>query len=282
METKEEKNIEYTGSFPFMSDIQIYNIAKETYVKNKDGSWDEYLNVLLAARDAGLREASGIQTEKTNEDDIVPRMSESTKKALVEPRDSRYGISSNSFILAEEMRSKSSGCGKLTDGYVYKNPYLLPAEQMAELMNKTAELEQPVDQSVDFDENGLLKYDCEFRAEARARAADRKNRIESGLEPLPEYDGYEKRWGKRIETQEDIDSQQALREKIDKLEISPVNKQKLTTFITFLGKDEKPYTTEQFRYLGHNYLIAFLNPAIDAGIIIKKGEQKRSTYRVNY
>jgi len=281
METKEEIKIVYTGSFPFMTDIQIYNIAKETYVKTKSGPWQHYLDTLLAARNEGLSEAQGIPSEKANENDIISRMSESTKKALREPIDTRFGISSHSLVLAEEMRAKSYGCSKQNSRYVYKNPYLLPEEQMAELISKTAELEQPIDHSEDFDENGLLKHDCGFLVEMRKRAADNQKRIEAGLKPV-EYDNYEKMWGKKIETQEDIDRQQAIQDKIEKLQVSTISKQKLNTFITFLGKEEKPYTVKQFRYLDGNYLSVFLNPAIEAGIIIKYGSRENATYKVNY
>jgi len=206
MENKEEKNIVYTGSFPFMTDIQVYNIAKETYVKTKNGPWQHYLDTLIEARDEGINEALGILTETTNKNDILFRMSESTKKALRQPKDSRYGITSYSLALAEEMRTKNYGGGNLKQGYVFKNPYLLPPEQMPSLLKKVPTPEQPAEESEDFDENGLLKHDCEFRVEARARAAEKQKRIESGLEPLPEDDIYEKRWGKNDETQEDAKS----------------------------------------------------------------------------
>jgi len=88
--------------------------------------------------------------------------------------------------------------------------------------------------------------------------------------------------GKKIETQEDIDRQQAIQDKIEKLQVSTISKQKLNTFITFLGKEEKPYTVKQFRYLDGNYLSVFLNPAIEAGIIIKYGSRENATYKVNY
>ena len=166
--------------------------------------------------------------------------------------------------------------------YAFINPYLLPPEQNAELMKKVAEQEPEKDLSEDFNENGLLKHDCDFLVEMRAFASDNQKRIESGLEPLSGYDHYERRWGKKNETQHDIDQQQAIQDKIEKLQISLISKQKLNTFITFLGKDEKPYTVKQFRYLDGNYLTVFLNPAIEAGIIIKNGSRKNATYKVNY
>jgi hypothetical protein len=54
------------------------------------------------------------------------------------------------------------------------------------------------------------------------------------------------------------------------------------SFITQLGKEEMPYSVEQFRKLGGNYLNAFLNPAIEAGIIVKNGSRENATYRVSY
>ena len=287
METIEKENIEYTGVFPFMSDIQIYNIAKENYLKTKDGPWQDYLDALIAERDKGLKEAQGMPTEKTEEDDVMSRISESTRRALKEPRDSRYGISSYSLALAEEMARKSAGRGKLPTGFIYKNPYLLPDDVMAELMKKVAEdnKNRQTDLSDDFDENGLLKHDCEYLKAIRERARERKRREDAGLEPLPEIDSYDIRWGNKtitMETQADKVRHQEFENKIEQLEISPVSKQKLMTFIMQLGKEEKSYSVEQFRKLGGNYLTAFLNPAIEAGIIIKIGEQKNAKYKVNY
>ena len=287
METIEKENIEYTGVFPFMSDIQIYNIAKENYLKTKDGPWQAYLDALIGERDDSLKEAQGMPTERSKEEDDMSRISESTRRALKEPRDSRYGISSYSLALAEEMARKSAGRGKLPTGFIYKNPYLLPDDVMAELMEKVAEdnKNKQTDLSDDFDENGLLKHDCEYLKAVRERAKERKRREDAGLEPLPEIDSYDIRWGNKpitMETQADKVRQQAFENKIEQLEISPVSKQKLMTFIMQLGKQEKPYSVEQFRKLGHNYLTAFLNPAIEAGIIIKNGSREQATYRVNY
>ena len=197
-----------------MTDIQIYNIAKDTYVKTKNGPWQHYLDTLINARDQGINESLGIPSKKTNEADIISRMSESTQRAFKERRDSRYGISSHSLALAEEMRAKNYGGSNLKQGYVFKNPYLLPPEQIALLMQKVPTPEQPSDQSEDFDENGLLKHNCEFRVEARKRADDKQKRIESGLEPLPVDDIYEKRWGKKDETQEDADNYHAVQDDI--------------------------------------------------------------------
>jgi len=171
-----------------MTDIQIYNIAKDTYVKIKNGPWQHYLDTLINARDEGLNEALGIPTEKTAANDILSRMSESTIKALREPKDSRYGISSHSIAVAEEMRAKNYGGGISKQAYVFKNPYLLSREQIALLVQKVPTPEQPSAQSEDFDENGLLKYDCKYRVEARARAAENQKRIESCVESLPGYE----------------------------------------------------------------------------------------------
>jgi len=38
---------------------------------------------------------------------------------------------------------------------------------------------------------------------------------------------------------------------------------------------------EEFRRFGGDYLTQFLNPAIEAGIIIKTGNQKSARYKVN-
>ena len=287
MKTKEEKTIEYTGVFPFMSDIQIYNIAKENYLKTKDGPWQAYLNALIEERDESLKEAQGMTTERTKEEDVMSRMSESTRRALKEPRDSRYGISSYSLALAEQMRSKSACRGKLPSGFVYKNAYLLPDDVMAELMAKVAEdnKNKQTDLSDDFDENGLLKHDCEYLKAVREKAKERKRREDADLEPLPEIDSYDTRWGNIViieETQAHKDRHKEFENKIAQLEISPVSKQKLMSFIMQLGKEEKPYSVEQFRKLGGNYLNAFLNPAIEAGIIVKNGSRENATYRVSY
>jgi len=47
-------------------------------------------------------------------------------------------------------------------------------------------------------------------------------------------------------------------------------------------QDEKPYSSERFRNVGSDYLTAFLDPAVNAGILIRTGEQTKATYRVTY
>ena len=148
--------------------------------------------------------------------------------------------------------------------YIYQNPYCLSEEQLKNLSpNQPSEIDTL---KADFDENGLLKIDCQFRKDIRSSkislSDDQPTIINNG----------------RIQTS--IKQSKKLEERIEALNITRSSKEKLRYFVKYLGHGEKPYSVEEFRRLGHNYLDSFLNPAIDAGIIVKTGTRGKALYKV--
>ena len=147
---------------------------------------------------------------------------------------------------------------------VYKNPYCLSEQQLKNLSpNWPSEIDA---QKADFDENGLLKFDCQFRKDIRSG----KISLSDDQPTIINND--------RI--QMSIKQSKKLEERIEALHITRSSKEKLRYFVKYLGREEKPYSVEEFRRLGHNYLDSFLNPAIDAGIIVKTGTRGKALYKV--
>ena len=150
--------------------------------------------------------------------------------------------------------------------HLYKNPYCLTEDQLKNLSsNRPSEIDTL---KADFDENGLLKIDCQFRKDIRAGKI-------SLTDESPVIN-------KNEISEKSVEQSKKLEEKIQTLKITRTSKEKLRYFVKHLGHEEKSYSVEEFRRFGGDYLTQFLNPAIEAGIIIKTGNQKSAKYKVNY
>ena len=149
--------------------------------------------------------------------------------------------------------------------HLYKNPYCLTEDQLKNLPpNQPSEIDVL---KADFDEYGILKFDCQFRKDIRAGKI-------SLTDDQPAI--------KNEASEKSTEQSKKLEEKIQALKITRTSKEKLRYFVKYLGQEENPYSVEEFRRLGGDYLMQFLNPAIEAGIIIKTGNQKSAKYKVNY